>query len=169
MTTSRSAVAQAAPVVHPAREQTVAGTLREIHQIWLAETREWLAPAMALEADFWDSWSAVRYLNDQFERLYRRQRAFLKAAIPQFNPPDALALRQQTLELVRGVRKLNSLGRRQGTAPAVAAACAHLVDLLEAWFGEIQRLSRRLTTAELPAQAQLALTGLRAALATRAN
>lgn len=167
MTTSRSAVAQAAPVVHSARERTVAGTLREIHQIWLAETREWIAPAMALEADFWDSWSAVRYLTDRVERLYRRQRAFLKAVVSQFDPPDALALRQHTRELVSAVRRLNSLGRRQGTAPAVAAACADLLELLEAWFGQIQRHTRRLTTAELPAQARLALTQLQAALATR--
>lgn len=169
MTTNPSAVAQETPVVQPAREQTVAGTLSEIHQMWLAETREWLAPAMAPAADFWDSWSAVRYLNDQFERLYRRKSAFLKAVIPQFNPSDALALRTQTGQLVRGVRKLNSLGRRRGTGPAVAAACADLLEQLEAWFGEIERLTRHLTTAELPAQARLALTQLQAALATRVN
>jgi hypothetical protein len=106
---------------------------------------------------------------DHFERLYRRQRAFLKAVLPQLNPPDALALRHQTGQLVRRVRRLNSLGRRKGTALAVAAACTDLLGSLEAWFGEIQQLAHRLTTAELPAQARLALTQLQAALVTQAN
>jgi hypothetical protein len=137
--------------------------------MWLAQTREWLAPAMAPTAGLWDSWSAVRYLNDHFERLYRRQRAFLKAVLPQLNPPDALALRHQTGQLVRRVRRLNSLGRRKGTALAVAAACTDLLGSLEAWFGEIQQHTHRLTTAELPPQARLALTQLQAALVTQAN
>jgi hypothetical protein len=44
-----------------------------------------------------------------------------------------------------------------------------LLGSLEAWFGEIQQLAHRLTTAELPAQARLALTQLQAALVTQAN
>jgi hypothetical protein len=124
---------------------------------------------MAPEADFWDGWSAVRYLNDQFERLYRRKRTFLKAVLPRFNPPDVLALRDKTAHLVRGVRELNSLGRRQGMGRAVAAASADLLQLLEGWFVEIRRLARGLTIGEVPAQGRRALAQLHTALATRAS
>lgn len=169
MTTKLSPVAQGTPTVHPARKQTVGGILGEIHRMWLDETRKWLAPAMAPEADFWDRWGAVRYLNDQFERLYRRKSAFLKVVTPRLDPTDALALKRQTAELVRRVRKLNSLGRRRGTARAVAAACADLLEVLESWFGETERLTRGLSAAELPARTWGALTQLHAALAARAT
>jgi hypothetical protein len=169
MRTTVSPVIQATPAVDAAGKQAVAGILREIHRMWLAEVRQWVAPAMAPEADFWDGWSAVRYLNDQFDRQYRRKQTFLKAVLPRFNPAELLALREKTAHLVRGVRELNSLGRRQGQGRAVATASARLLELLEGWFAETRRLVRGLSTGELPLQGRRALAELHAALATRAS
>ena len=62
MKTTVSPAIQAAPAADAAGEQALAGILREIHRMWLAEARQRVAPAMAPEADFWDGWSAVRCL-----------------------------------------------------------------------------------------------------------
>ena len=47
--------------------------LRDLHRRWMDETSQWLIPALAPDADFWNGWSAVRYINDQFDRQYRRK------------------------------------------------------------------------------------------------
>jgi hypothetical protein len=153
---------------HP-REPVIAGRLREIHRRWLEETRDWLAPAMAPDADFWNGWSAVRYLDGQFARLYRRQLAFVKAILPMFRPSDAFALATTTARLERVRRDLDRWGRKQGMVEVVAAACAHFLELLEAWFEELQQLTQELTRAELPVAAQQALAQLQAAVASRAE
>ena len=70
-----------APTLHTA--------LRDIHQRWMRDTLRWLAPTLSASADFWDGWSAVRYINDQFERKYRRQRSLVKAILPLLRAADA--------------------------------------------------------------------------------
>jgi hypothetical protein len=136
--------------------------------MWLDQASAWLAPAMEPEADFWDGWGAVRYLDDQFARLYRLQDAFVKAILTRISPSDALQLKQKTTELKAARRKLDRVGRRKGMAQAVAAACALFLGLFEAWLEEIQRLMQGVTRAELPPPAQEALARLQAALADRA-
>jgi hypothetical protein len=122
------------------RGPVVAGRLRGIHRYWLEETRDWLAPAIAPEADFWDGWSAVRYLGDRFARFYRRQLALVKAILPLVGPSDAFTLATTTARVERARRTLDRLGRRQGSVKVVAAACEHFLETLEAWFEELQRL-----------------------------
>jgi hypothetical protein len=105
---------------------------------WLDETKEWLSPALAPDADFWNGWSAVRYLNDQFDRQYQRQLAFVKAILPLVSPADGFVLRTKTAELEMVRRTLDRLGRQQGMSKIVAAASSHFLELLEDWFGELQ-------------------------------
>jgi len=144
-------------------------SLYVIHRQWLTETREWLAPALSPEADFWDVWSVVRHINDQFDRQYRRQQAFVKAILPVLSPADALVLHVKAAQLEGARRNLDRLGRLQGTSKIAAAVCSEFLELLDAWFGELQWLTRRLTKAELPLPAHKALAQLKAAGAIRAG
>jgi hypothetical protein len=162
MATELLVIARVPAVARQARGQVMDSRLREIHRHWLGETRDWLAPATAPDADFWNGWSAVRYLGDQFERFYRRQLAFVKAILPMFAPSDAFALAATTARLERARRTLDRLGRRQGIVQVVAAACEHFLETLETWFGELQRLTQGLTASEFPVAAQQALVWLEA-------
>jgi hypothetical protein len=143
--------------------------LRDIHRQWLDETKDWLSPALAPDADFWNGWSAVRYINDQFDRQYRRQLAFVQAILPLLSPADGFVLRTKTAQLERVRRTLDRLGRQQGVSRIVAAACSYFLELLEDWFGELQRLTREFARADLPTQARRALAQLKSAVAIRAG
>jgi hypothetical protein len=146
---------------------TVSSTLRDIHRQWMNETWQWIAPALSPRADFWNGWSAVRYINDQFHRQYRRQRSFVTAILPLLQPADAVQLRTGTEALERTRRHLDRVGRRQGMTEVVAALSGQFLDLLGAWFAEIQRVTEELTRDELPLQGRRALRQLEAAVAIR--
>ena len=47
----------------------LSAALRHTHRRWMDETWDWLSPALG-RAEFWDGWTAVRFLNDQFDRQY---------------------------------------------------------------------------------------------------
>ena len=87
-------------------------------------------PTLAPDADFWNGWSAVRYLNDQFDRLYRRECALIVAILPLLRPTDAFSLRARTVVLERTPRHLDQLGRRQGMTGTVAALVYRFLKLL---------------------------------------
>jgi hypothetical protein len=167
-----AAVLVLARVVHPASPgsaRTVRATLRAIHRHWMNETWQWLAPALSPDADFWNGWSAVRYLNDQFQRLYRRQRALLTAILPLLSARDIAQVRAAT-EALEGTRhNLDRIGRRQRKMEGVAALSGRFLDLLGAWFAEIQRVTKELTGDELPPQGQQALWQLEGAIAIQGD
>ena len=95
--------------VAPGTPPTVRTALRDIHQVWMRDTLRWLAPTLSPSADFWDGWSAVRYINDQFDRKYRWQRMLGKAILPLLPPADAFLLRSATSELELMRRHLNRI------------------------------------------------------------
>jgi hypothetical protein len=80
--------------------------------IWLSEAAEWLTLTLARDADFWNGWSAVRYLDDQFARQYRRECALVAAILPLLQPVDAFSLCAATVVFERTRRDLDRLGRR---------------------------------------------------------
>src|SRR3954451_15961268 len=110
MDTELLVIAQLPAAPRPPQERVIATRLREIHRQWLDETRDWLAPAIAPNADFWDGWSAVRYLDDQFARLCRRQLAFVRDMLSILRPADAVALASRTARLERVRRTLDRWG-----------------------------------------------------------
>jgi hypothetical protein len=159
-------------VIHPAPQGaplTVSATLRDIHRRWMNETWQWLAPALSPSADFWNGWSAVRYINDQFHRQYRRQQALVTATLPLLRPAEAVQLRATAEALERTRRDLDRIGRRQGMTEAVAALSGRFLDLLGAWFAEIQRVTEEFSRDELPPQGRRALRQLEAAVAIRGD
>ena len=125
--------------------------LRRIHRRWMDEISEWLCPTLTPDADFWDGWSAVRYVNDQFDRQYRRECALVAAILPRLPPSDAFILRARTVVLERTRRDLDKLGRRQGMTEVVALLVNRFFKLLRTWFAEIERVTEELTLDGLPA------------------
>ena len=144
---------------------TVRTALRDIHQVWMRATLRWLAPTLSPSADFWDGWSAVRYINDQFDRKYRWQRMLVKAILPRLRPADGFLLRSATTELELMRRHLNRIAGQRNMTEVVAAASCRFLELLGAWFKELQRVTEGLTGADLPPQAQRALMRLESAVA----
>jgi hypothetical protein len=146
---------------------TLCTVLRDIHHRWMSDTLRWLAPTLSANADFWDGWSAVRYINDQFDRKYRRQRTLVKAILPLLRPADTFRLQSTTVELELMRRHLNRVAGRCQMTEVVAAASCHFLELLAAWFGELQRVTQGLNRDDVPPQGQRALARLESAIAIR--
>ena len=122
-------------------------------------------PYVAPDADFWNGWSAVRYIDDQFARQYRRECRLIAAILPLLRPSDAFILCATTAVLERTRRDLDQLGRRQGMTGAVAVLAYRFLKLLRTWFAEIERVTQELTLDELPPDGRRALAQLGAAAA----
>ena len=142
------------------------GKLRDLHRRWMEETSAWLTPASAPDADFWNGWSAVRYINDQFDRQYRRKCALVAAILPLLRPADAFALSAATVLLERTRRDLDRIGRRLDATEMVRAVTRRFLRLLRTWLGEIERATANLTVGDLPAEGRRALIQLTAGAAT---
>jgi integrase len=169
MTTALLVTARIVDPARPDAARAAGAMLRDIHRQWMNETWQWLAPALSPNADFWNGWSAVRYIGDHFHRQYRRQRDLVAAILPFLRPADAVQLRVATEALERTRRYLDRIGRRQGVTELVAALSGQFLDLLGAWFAEIQRVTQEFTRSELPPPAQRALRQLEAAVAIRGD
>ena len=142
------------------------GKLRHLRRRWIEEISAWLTPALAPDADFWNGWSAVRYINDQFDRQYRRKCALVAAILPLLRPTDAFALCAATVLLERTRRDLDRMGRRLGATEMVRAVTRRFLQLLRTWLGEIERAAEKLTVRDLPAEGRHALAQLTVAAAT---
>jgi hypothetical protein len=142
------------------------GKLRDLHRRWMEETSAWLTPVLAPDADFWNGWSAVRYINDQFDRQYRRKCALVAAILPLLRPTDAFALCAATVLLERTRRDLDRIGRRSGATEVVRAVTWRFLQLLRTWLGAVERATEKLTVGDLPAEGRRALAQLTAAAGT---
>lgn len=142
------------------------GKLRDLHRRWMEETSAWLTPALAPDADFWNGWSAVRYINDQFDRQYRRKCALVAAILPLLRPTDAFALCAATVLLERTRRDLDRTGRRLAATEVVRALTWRFLQLLRAWLEQIEHATRKLTVGDLPAEGRRALAQLTAGAAS---
>ena len=58
-------------------EETLDAVLGPTHDAWIEEVRQLLVPATTPVAPFWDRWSVVRHLDDQFLARFRVERALL--------------------------------------------------------------------------------------------
>ena len=149
--------------VRPASRQivaTVAATLRPIHSRWMTETMRGLAAALSPDADFWSGWSAVRYLNDRFDRQYRCQRTLVAAIMPVLPPADARVLCATTDALEEVRYDLDRVGRWRNMTAVTGGLTYRFLKLLNAWVVEIQRVTQDLTDAELSPEGRRALTQL---------
>jgi hypothetical protein len=123
---------------------TIESALTPIHDRWLTEVRCCVEPATLESAEFWDRWSAVRYLADPFRSHFRLERALLAAIAEHLSDQDAERLAGKAGELERLLSRLDRAGRRQDSAPAVAADARRLVAEVSAWCAALQRSTMRL-------------------------
>jgi hypothetical protein len=137
----------------PPPEEALGPMLRQAHKVWIRETRRFLLPATLDTASFWDRWTAVRYLADQFQGQYRRERALLNELRPflTHGRVERLCRDGDRIEQIR--LGLDNLGRRRGTALKVASASRELLELLARWCSEIEMAASRLPTSVLTPEA----------------
>ena len=118
--------------------ETVDSVLVTIHDRWLNEARRFVDPAASVGADFWDRWTAVRYLADQFRDHFVLERALLVSLTTLLRDEDAERLVAQAGELERLLSGLNQSGRRRGTGPVVADAARQLMEGIAVWCAEFE-------------------------------
>ena len=122
----------------PSSVSTVESVLAPLHDRWLTEIRRFVEPATSARAAFWDRWTAVRYLADQFRDHFRLERALLFSIASLLRPDDAERLLTQADELERMLSELNQSGRRRGTGPAVADAARQVMEGIAVWCAEFE-------------------------------
>jgi hypothetical protein len=137
----------------PQAEESLGAVLSRAHKVWIKETRRFLLPATLASAPFWDRWTAVRYLADQFLGQYRRERALVDELRP-FLAPRVMERLCRDGERIGELRlELDALGRRRGTALKVAAASQGLLEVLQRWCTEIESAASRLPKSVVPEEA----------------
>ena len=143
-----TAVQQSSIGLH--EDDILAPVLRAAHRIWIRETNRFLLPIIVPEAPFWDRWTAVHYLADQFLGQYRRERALVDEVRP-FLPPDiAERLTRDGEGIGRLQCELDGVGRRRGTAHTVSVISRELLHLLRSWCADIEEAAGRIPRDLLP-------------------
>ena len=128
----------------------LAPVLRAAHKSWIRATTLYLWPVFVQEAPFWERWTAVRYMADEFLRQFRLERAFVDELRP-FLPPDtAASLARDGERIGRLQRELDRVGRRRGTAHTVSVLSRRLLQLLRSWCADIEAAAGRIPRGLLP-------------------
>jgi hypothetical protein len=142
---------------------TLGAVLETIHERWMGEVANSLAPALSENADFWTRWSAARFLRDQFAGRFQLECALVDA-LGRFVPRDtAAALAAIRVDLERTAEALIDAGRRRATRLLTAQLGRRLIDQLALWCVEVELATNRIGTAELPLGARRLLVHLRTA------
>src|SRR5829696_5972510 len=115
------------------REGTLAPVLRAAHEAWLREMTEYLLPLTERGASFWDRWTTVRYLADQFRPQYRRECAVVQELRPFLPHEVAERLVQQGLRIGGLQEAIDQVGRKHGTARTVLVISRGLLASLRDW------------------------------------
>jgi hypothetical protein len=136
--------------------------LAPLHEAWIEEARGFLDPAVDSSAPFWERWSVVRYLNDQFPVRFTLEGALIRGLRPSLDPHHMDALEAGADRLARLRLGLDRIGRRRGTAAEFAPMVEELLTALELWCVEIELATRHIERSELSAEGALALGRLEA-------
>jgi hypothetical protein len=143
-----TAVQQGSARLHT--DDSLAPVLRAAHQIWIRETSRFLLPIIVREAPFWERWTAVRYLADQFLGQYHRECGLIDELRP-FLPADvAERLTGDGERIGRLQCKLDRVGRRRSTAHTVSVVSRELLQLLRSWCADIEEAAGRIRRDLLP-------------------
>jgi len=132
------------------KDRPLASLLRAVHEIWIRETTLFLSPAILPDAGFWDRWTAVRYLTDQFQEQYRRERALLAEMRPFFPAEAADRVCREGERIGQLGKVLDRIGRRRGTARTVAVASREFLQLLRHWCSDIELAAEQIPRDVLP-------------------
>jgi hypothetical protein len=147
----------------PATREPLDAVLGPAHDLWVEEVRRFLTPAATPSAPFWDRWSVVRYLNDQFQEHYRTEVAFVEE-LRSFAQPLVLERLRATSDRVARLRlALDRIGRRRGTAAEFSAMGEEFLKALELWCAEIEAVAHRIRVDDLTEDGRRLLELLEAA------
>lgn len=158
MRTSAEAVR---PTAATAKLDEVLGPL---HETWVEEARCFLDPGSCSSAPFWDRWSVVRYLNDQFPARFTLEHELVRELKPFIGRHHAEALEAGAERLAKLRLALDRLGRRRGTAAEFAPLVEEFLLALELWCAEIELAVRAVERDDLPAEGRRLLGHLEAGL-----
>ncbi len=144
-------------------DSTLDAVLSPVHDAWVEEVRRFLIPATTPTAPFWDRWSVVRYLNDQFLERFGWERA-LVAELRPFVPQRDMDTLWTGAERVARLRlALDRIGRRRGTAGEFALVTDEFLKALQLWCAEIELVARRIERDALAEEGERILAHLEAA------
>lgn len=138
-------------------DEVLAPVLHAAHEIWIRETNRFLLPVSVWEAPFWDRWTVVRYLADEFMGQYRREQALLDELRPFLQDDIAERLTRDGERIVRLQGELDQVGRRRGTAHTVSIVSAELLRLLQSWCADIEKAAGRIRRDSLPEEGNRAV------------
>lgn len=127
--------------------------LSPLHEAWVTEARWFLDPASRASAPFWDRWSVVRYLNDQFPARFDLQRILIRELRPSLEPQHIEAIDGGAERLTRLRLALDRVGRRRGTAAEFAPIVEEFLAALELWCAEVELAVRNVNRDELGEEA----------------
>ena len=127
--------------------------LSPLHEAWVTEARWFLDPASHASAPFWDRWSVVRYLNDQFPARFELQRNLIRELRPSLEPRHIEAIDGGAERLARLRLALDRIGRRRGTAAEFAPIVEEFLAALELWCAEVELAVRNLNRDQLSEEA----------------
>ncbi len=136
--------------VPPEGAATLDAVLSHVHDGWVDQVRRFLVPATTSDAPFWDRWSAVRYLNDQFLAHFAMQRTLLTELRPLIGAHHLDGLDAGAERVARLRLGLDRIGRRRGTAAEFALMADELLAALERWCAEIELAVRHIDPEHLP-------------------
>ena len=131
-------------------DDILAPVLRAAHGTWIQETNSFLSPIIVREAPFWERWTAVRYMADQFLGQYRRECALVDEVRP-FLPPDIaerLTMDGERIGQLQG--ELDRVGRRRGTSHMVSVVSRELLQSLRSWCADIEEAAGQVPRDLLP-------------------
>jgi hypothetical protein len=132
--------------------------LSPLHEAWITEARWFLDPASHASAPFWDRWSVVRYLNDQFPARFNLQRILVRELRPSLEPRHIQAIDGGAERLTRLRLALDRIGRRRGTAAEFAPIVEEFLAALELWCAEVELAVRNLDRGQLSQEGRQVLT-----------
>ena len=144
-------------------DTTLDAVLSPVHDAWVEEVRRFLIPATTPTAPFWDRWSVVRYLNDQFMERFGWERALVAELRPFVAQHDTDTLWTGAERVAQLRLALDRVGRRRGTAGEFALVTEEFLKALELWCAEIELAARQIERDALAEEGERILAHLEAA------
>jgi hypothetical protein len=125
-------------IPRPATGDALFRVMTPLHDAWMADADRVLEPMMHWEATFWDRWTAVNYLREQFPERLRLEQELLTELHAFLTPELNERLRMQIERLARLHHDLEQLGQRRTPASEMARAVRELLEALRLWYAEIE-------------------------------
>jgi hypothetical protein len=149
-------------------EGTVDLVLSPAHDAWVEEVRRYLVPSAEPGAQFWDRWTTVRYLDDQFVDRFRLESDLLDE-LAVCVPAAEMAKLRGAAERVALLRlDLDRIGRRRGAAAEFTVKAVEFLHALELWCAELEFATHRVEVAALPPEGDRILAHLYAGVSVAA-